>query len=93
MIAKENLLKQSTATMANTLKNKLQNIPPQLLLVFASQTRQKVLHQSAHDEIKIIKNTFGLTTPIFGMYTCGEIISQQNKLIFENAHLSLTAIL
>jgi hypothetical protein len=72
MIGNKDSCKHAAEQAAKEAKEMLLGKTPELVLVFESAARQKLLGRSVFTEIQIIKEVFGETVPIFGMYTYGE---------------------
>jgi len=67
------------------------------VIIIESMARYKLLGRSAFREIEAIKNVFGHSTPIFGMYSYGEISptqtdSEKLSLHLKNESISIIAI-
>ncbi len=89
--------KKAAALAAQDIKDALDGRPAQLIIVFESAIRHKILGRHLFSEIQIIKEILGETTPIIGMYCFGELChlgsSEGNEDTFlQNASLSLLAI-
>lgn len=70
---------------------------PKLIIILESLARHKLLGRGSNQEFNIIKDTLGLTVPIFGMYTYGEIAplgsSKENRTAqIQNATIVIMAI-
>ena len=77
MISDKDACRQAAHDAAMELREKLNGHPPKMLLIFESLARQKLLGRGASHEISLIKEIFGFATPVFGMYTYGEIAPAQ----------------
>jgi len=73
MISNKDSCRNSAIEAAELVKTSLADKPAKLVLVFESLARHKILGRSAFSEIQAIKNVLGVTTPIAGMCTYGEI--------------------
>ncbi len=73
MIGDKETCHKVTREAALSLREKLNGHSPAMLLVFSSMARQKLLGRSASHELLMIKDVFGFATPVFGMYTYGEL--------------------
>ena len=80
MISDKDACLQAAHDAAIELREKLNGHSPKMLLIFESQARQKLLGRGASHEISIIKEIFGFATPVFGMYTYGEIAPARGTL-------------
>ncbi|MBF0569588.1 MAG: FIST C-terminal domain-containing protein [Candidatus Omnitrophica bacterium] len=74
MIGDKDSCRKSAHDAAIEIREKLHGKPPKLILVLESLARHRILGRSSWQEIVMIKEILGLTTPIFGMYTYGEIV-------------------
>ena len=97
MIGKKETVQHAAAIAATSIKEQLLSKQPKLLLVFASTARHKIFGRNAYNEIRTIKEILGLTMPVFGMYTYGEIaplseIKNTDRTLVQNASIVLTAI-
>jgi hypothetical protein len=97
MIGKKESIEQAATRAAASIKEQLAPKQPKLLFIFASNARHKIFGRNAHHEIRAIKEIIGLTTPVFGMYTYGEIAPLNEKktlekTLIQNASIVLTAI-
>lgn len=97
MIGNKTSCLKSAEDAANDMRKRLKKEHPQLLLVFESAMRWQILKYSWDDEFKIIKNSLGTDTPIFGMLTYNEIFNsgavtsvEKNSVLSGN--IILTAI-
>jgi len=97
MIGNRDSCKQAAQKAASQVKKALLGKQPQLILVFESLVRQKVLGRAACEEIKIIKNILGENVPLVGIYCYGEIAPFQSleniqKIHFQNESIVILAI-
>lgn len=72
MIGNKDSCRQAAEQAAREAKEMLLGKTPELVLIFESAARQKLLGRSAFAEIQSIKEIFGEAVPLFGMYTYGE---------------------
>jgi hypothetical protein len=72
MIGNKDSCLQAAAQAAKEAKEALLGKTPELILVFESAARQKLLGRNVFREIQAIKEVFGDHIPIFGMYAYGE---------------------
>lgn len=73
MIADKDACRKAAHDAAVEVRDQLYGRTPKIVLVFVSYARQKLFGRTAFQEISIIKEILGLTVPILGMYTYGEI--------------------
>ena len=73
MISNKESVKQAAVDAAHLVRDGLFGRQAKLILVFESILRLRILGKSAIQELQMIKDILGYTTPIFGMYTNGEI--------------------
>lgn len=73
MIGSKDSCRQAAVQAAREAKQALLGREPKLALIFESAARQKLLGQSAFQEIQDIKEVLGEDIPLFGLYTYGEI--------------------
>ena len=73
MISNKESIKQAAADAALLVRDGLFGRQAKLILVFESLLRLRILGKTAIQELQMIKDILGYTTPIFGMYTNGEI--------------------
>ena len=97
MISDKDSCYQSAQAAANEIRDRLSGRPPKLLIILESWARRKLLGRAVSQELNLIKEIFGLTVPIFGMYTYGEIAplgTAQERRTSEilNANIVITAI-
>ncbi len=72
MIGNKDSCLLAAAQAAKEAKEALLGKTPELVLVFESAARQKLLGRNIFREIQAIKEVFGELVPVFGMYTYGE---------------------
>ena len=73
MIGNKDSCRQAAYDAAQEAHKNLNGKEPNLVLVIESMTRLKLLSRSAFQEIKKIKEIFGTTVPIIGLYSNGEV--------------------
>ncbi|MBF0122552.1 MAG: FIST C-terminal domain-containing protein [Candidatus Omnitrophica bacterium] len=73
MISDKDACRQAAHDAAMEVREKLNGHTPKMLLIFESMARQRLLGRGASHEISLIKEIFGFATPVFGMYTYGEL--------------------
>ena len=73
MIGDKDACRKAAHDAAIDVRDQLFGKTPRLVLVFCSCARKKLFGRTAFQEISIIKEILGLTVPIVGMYTYGEI--------------------
>ena len=89
----------ATQAAANEAKTQLSRKKPELILVFESLLRYKLLKRSLGEELSVIKNTFGESVPIFGMFSMNEIftprhfIQEKARTDIQNGCIMIAAIL
>lgn len=72
MIGNKDSCKQAAMQAAKEAKDSLLGKNPELVLVFESAARQRLLSRSVAQEMQAIKEVFGDDVPLFGLYTYGE---------------------
>ncbi|HOD12048.1 MAG TPA: FIST N-terminal domain-containing protein [Candidatus Omnitrophota bacterium] len=72
MIGNKDSCKQAAVQAAREAKDALLGRPAELVAIFESVARQKLLGRSAFQEVQAVKEVFGDHIPVFGMYTYGE---------------------
>ena len=82
MIGSKDSCKQAALDAALEVRDGLSGHQAKLILIIESMTRYKMLGRSAIQEIQIIKDVLGYTTPMIGMYSAGEIAPFQS---FDNS--------
>jgi hypothetical protein len=82
MIGSKDACKQAALDAALEVREGLLGHQAKLIIIFESMTRYKLLGRSAAQEIQIIKDVLGYTTPMIGMYSGGEVAPFliQNKI-------------
>jgi hypothetical protein len=73
MIGDKDTCRKAAHDAAVDVRDQLFGKIPKLILIFGSCARLKLFGRAAFQEINIIKEILGLTVPILGMYTYGEI--------------------
>lgn len=98
MIGKKESVQKATVEAAISIREQSLSKQPKLVFIFASNARHKIFGRNAYSEIRAIKEILGLTTPVFGMYTYGEITSLNGiknagrQQLVQNASIVLTAL-
>ncbi len=97
MIGNKEFCRQASIEAVQEIKRKTQNTPIKLLTIFESMSRLKLLGRSAIREIRSIQDELDEKTPIFGMYSYGEIASlvsqsDEKRSFLQNASISMLAI-
>jgi len=72
MIGNKDSCQQAAAQAAKEAKEALLGKTPELVLIFESAARQRLLGRNLLQEIQTIKEIFGNDVPLFGLYTYGE---------------------
>ncbi len=86
MIGNKNSCKAAVREAAIEAQKSLLGRPAKLVLVIECLSRLKLFGRAAFDEIKIIKDVFGGDTPIFGMYSNGEVCPLKTEERFKRPH-------
>ena len=73
MIGDKKSSRNAVRLAATELRDHLYNHTPQLVFVMESVSRRKLFGRERSTQTDIIKEILGLTVPVFGMYTYGEI--------------------
>jgi hypothetical protein len=73
MISNKDSCKQAAVNAALEIKNSFLAKPPELVIIFESLSRQKLLGRSAFNEIQIVKDIIGSQVPLIGMYSSSEV--------------------
>ena len=73
MIGDKDACRQAVHDVAVDVRDQLFGKAPRFILIFESYARRKLFGRAVFQEISIIKEILGLTVPILGMYTYGEI--------------------
>jgi len=97
MIGNKDSCRQSALNAACEVKESLFGKTPDLVIVFESASRQKLLGRNIFQEIQIIKEVLGENVPIFGMYAYGEFAplgtpGQTSQSFLQNETISILAI-
>ncbi|MFA5059401.1 MAG: FIST N-terminal domain-containing protein [Candidatus Omnitrophota bacterium] len=87
MINNKDFCKSSGIEAAWDVKRNLADKQPKLILIFESLTRHKLLGRDSSDEIKSIKEIFGPSVPVAGMYSYGEISLLKSEQSNEGSQL------
>lgn len=83
MIGSKDSCKEAAMEAAQEAQHNLLGKPPQLVIVFESMSRLKLLGRTAFGEILKIREVFGLKVPVIGMYANGEICPLQSTERFK----------
>ena len=92
MIGSKDACKQAALEAAHEVRDGLFGRQAKLILIFESMTRYKLLSRSAIQEIQVIKDVLGHTTPLIGMYSAGEMAPFQTPNNQRNTHLQNESI-
>lgn len=87
MISNKDSCKQAAIDAAEEAQKGLLGKKPQLIIIFESMARLKLLGRMAFEEIENIKHIFGVSVPIIGMYSNGEICPFQTVEKFKKPYL------
>ena len=79
MMGNKDFCLQAAEEAALDVKQQLDGRKPQLVLVFESQLRYKMLGRTAMKEAQVIRNILG-PVPVFGMYSRNEIFSSRGDM-------------
>lgn len=97
MIGDKDACRKASRDAASSMREMLHFKAPKLIIPAISVARKKLFGRSAWQEINTIKEILGFTSPLFGMYTYGEIGTAGNTsgvldTQVHNASVVLTAI-
>ncbi|MBF0490451.1 MAG: FIST C-terminal domain-containing protein, partial [Candidatus Omnitrophica bacterium] len=96
MIHNKDSCKQAATDAALEARETLEGLTPQLIIIFESVIRHKILGRNLFSEIQAIQEVLGSSVPLIGMYSLGELCpleSNYNKGTYlQNANLLLMAI-
>ena len=97
MISNKDSCFNSAIEAAELVKASLADRQAKLVLVFESLARHKILGSAAFNEIQVIKNVLGYTTPIIGMCSYGEIgpfgtLNNIKNIYLHNENILIMAI-
>ena len=97
MLGNKESCKQAARKAALEVRKSLKGKNPQLVLIFESLARNKLLGRGAFQEIQLIKEILGPKTPLLGMYSYGEIapfhsLQHIKKIHLQNASIVILAI-
>jgi hypothetical protein len=92
MIGSKDSCKQAALDAAHEVREGLLGRQAKLILIFESMTRYKLLGRTAIQEIQIIKDVLGYTTPMIGMYAAGEVAPFQNQNKIKSTYLQNESI-
>ncbi len=97
MIGNKDSCKLAAIQAAKEAKDALKGKTPEIVLLFESAVRQKLLGRSIFQEIQAIKEVFGESVPLFGMYAYGEIaplhsIEQGSPCFLQSETINILAL-
>lgn len=92
MLGNKESCKQAARHAALEVRESLKGKNPQLVLIFESLARNKLLGRGAFQEIQLIKEILGSKTPILGMYSYGEIAPFHSRQHIKKTHLQNASI-
>jgi hypothetical protein len=97
MIADKDACLNAARESALEVREQLRGKSPKLLVIFSSIARRKVMGRSAFSEIHMIKEILGLTVPVIGMYTYGEIaplefLKNTQRIEVQNSNMIVLAL-
>jgi hypothetical protein len=97
MISNSDSCVSSAIEAAKLAKASLAEKEPKLILVFESLARHKILGSTAFSEIQAIKSVLGLTTPIVGMCSYGELgpfgtLNNIKNIYLHNENILIVAV-
>lgn len=92
MIGSKDSCKQAALEAALEVREGLGGRQAKLILILESITRYKLLGRSAMQEIQMIKDILGYTTPMIGMYSAGEIAPFRSEEHEKNTQLQNESI-
>ena len=97
MISNKDSCRASAALTAQEVKDSMGKREAQVLLVFNSMTKSKILGRNSSVELESIQRVFGSSVPIFGMYSFGElsplgINENEMETYLQNGSLTIIAI-
>jgi hypothetical protein len=92
MIGSKDACKQAALEAAHEVREGLFGRQAKLILIFESMTRYKLLGRSAVQELQIIKDVLGYTTPMIGMFSGGEVAPFQIEHKIKSTYLQNESI-
>lgn len=92
MLGNKESCKQAARHAALEVKESLKGKEPQVVLIFESLARNKLLGRGAFQEIELIKEILGHKTPLLGMYSYGEIAPFNSLQHIKKTHLQNASI-
>lgn len=92
MLGNKESCKQAARKAAMEVRESLKDRNPQLVLIFESLARNKLLGRGAFQEIELIKEILGHKTPLLGMYSYGEIAPFHSRQYIKKTHLQNASI-
>ena len=93
MIGNREWCKQAAQEAAEEVKRNLFGQTPDLVIIFESLARHKLLGRSAFEEIAAIKKVLGESTPMIGMYSHGELAPFQSLANIRKTYLQNESII
>ena len=93
MIGNKESCRQAAAEAAMEARASLQGRPPKFALIFEGIGRLKMQSRFAFKEIQAIKGILGNNTPIFGMYSHGEIAPLKSEENIRKTHFHNESII
>ena len=85
--------KQAANAAALEIKEALGGRPAQLIIIFESMVRHKILGRHLFSEVQTIKEILGHSTPVAGMYSFGELCHLNLNESNVNTHLQNASLL
>lgn len=92
MLGNKDSCKQAAVNAALEVRESLKGKTPQVILIFESLARNKLLGRGAFQEIRLIKEILGRETPLLGMYSYGEIAPFHSLQYIKKTHLQNASI-
>lgn len=93
MIGSKDSCKQAALEAALEVREGLSGRQAKLIMIIESMTRFKLLGRSASQEIQMVKDILGYTTPMIGMYSAGEIAPLHSSAQEKITHLQNESII
>lgn len=93
MIGNKESCRQAAVDAATEARAGLQGKQPKLVLIFESLGRHKLQGRSTFKEIQSVKGILGHNTPIFGMYSHGEIAPLKSEDKIRKTYLQNESII
>lgn len=92
MIGNKDSCRHAALEAALEAQKNLLGKQPRLIIIFESMARLKLLGRMAFQEIQKIKEVFGPSVPLIGMYSQGEVYPLQSIERFKRPHLQNESI-